>query len=111
MIRFLIIALLVIILFLFGLANLHVVELKTVFAGDVQASLAFLLLGAFVAGFLIAAVINAHQALRKKMRARTDRRRQERQTNIPSQPMLPAPPLIPGREESFVWESEAQSWR
>ena len=85
MIRFLTVAFFTIVVMLFGIANLHVVELKTVFSDDVRASLTFLLFAAFVAGFILATLLGLHQAFKN--------RRQDREH---AQPWLPVgPPRLP----------------
>ncbi len=90
MVYFLGIALVATLVTLFSLANLHIVELNTVFGEEVRASLAFLLLGAFVVGFTIASLISTYRSLKKRSKDRPTL-----QTAVESEPSrLPAPPHI-----------------
>jgi uncharacterized integral membrane protein len=62
-----------VILALFCIANLHVVEVKTVFGEDIRASLAFLLLGAFGAGFFCASLVSLYRAWKSRRREKAKR--------------------------------------
>lgn len=75
---------------IFCIANMHVVELYTVFSDDVHASLALLLLGSFVVGFVLATLLSMHRSLKTRQLART-------QAEVLPEvlvPQLPAPPQI-----------------
>ena len=99
MIRFSLVVLFTVLVLVFGLANLHVVELKTVFGGAVRASMAFLLLGAFGVGFVVAGLFGAHRSFTNRSR---DRQRM-RKPSEPDRPMLPPPPQMFVRD-SRNWE-------
>ena len=75
----------------FALANRRVVALDTVVAGDVQASLALLLFGAFSCGVAAAALWSIHRALRRRLRERAERERRA----ASEAELLPAPPYVP----------------
>ncbi len=93
MFRFIVLALLAVLVTLFGLSNLQVVELRTVFAEEVRASLAFLLLGAFASGFTIATLLNMHRNIQVRRRDRA-----HYQQLLEASPLLlPAPPQVPAR--------------
>lgn len=112
MIRFLLVAAVTVALLLFGLANLHVVELNTLYGGAVRGSLAFLLLGAFIGGFMVATIISLHQSFRHRKRARADREQVERQrVPEPRLPALPPPPQIPIPGYDRSWEPRLSRWR
>ncbi len=92
MVYFLGIALVTIVVLLFSLANLHIVELNTVFGEEVRASLAFLLLGSFVVGFTIATLVSTYRSLSLR-KLRHDRATM--QTDAESESTrLPSPPHI-----------------
>ncbi len=91
MLRLVLIGAITLVLTLFGIANLHVVELNMVVADDVKASLAFLLLAAFILGFIIASLIGQYRAIKSRQRNRTSVR-----SGTPPAPVgLPPPPQLP----------------
>lgn len=93
MVYFLGIATVAIVVTLFSLANLHIVELNTVVGEEVRASLAFLLLGAFVVGFTIATLVSTYRSLkkRKKNRAKFEIHAEPEPSRLPSPPLFQHP--------------------
>jgi uncharacterized integral membrane protein len=107
MIRFMTLLVASVVLLLFCLANLQVVELKTVFAEPVRASLAFLLVGSFMGGFFLATMVNLHQTFKSKLRER----QRKKQVGGFQPPLLPAPPQIPSRGLDGTWQPGTPGWR
>jgi len=97
-IRFALVVLFTVLVLVFGLANLHVVELKTVFGGAIRASMAFLLIGAFGVGFAVAGLFGAHRSLASRSH---NRQRMSKQSE-PERPMLPPPPQIFVRDSRYL---------
>lgn len=95
MIRFLSVASVSTVVLMIGISNLHLVELNTIFADEIQTSLAFLLFGAFAGGFASASLLGTHRALQ----IRRDHRKQFDQEMSHAAVMLPAPPQIPTRTD------------
>ncbi len=75
----------------FAVANLHIVVLNTVFGEGVRASLAFLLFGAFAAGYLVATLRRLGEAIDGKQRRGWPRRWGRRSVELPALPSIPSP--------------------
>jgi len=91
MIRFVVMSVVGSAVMVLGFSNLQLVELNTPFGEDVKASLAFLLLAAFLGGFLIASAMGIQRAWSTRRR-----HRQEFQAIVQTSPwLLPPPPQLP----------------
>jgi len=85
---------LALVLLVFAMANLQVVELQTRVAGEVRASLAFLLFGAFACGFGIAILWGAQLAVKRRLRERAETQAWDKSEAA----LLPPPPQVPWPE-------------
>ena len=108
MISFLLAALLTLAALLFGIANLHVVQVNTVFAESARASLTFLLLGAFGAGFMAATLMSMHRALKRRLEERAMPAEEDKR---PDASPLPPPPLIQVVAEGRIKGRSPSRWR
>lgn len=109
-VRFVGLAMFAVVVLIFGFANLHLVELNTVFTEEVKASLTFLLLAAFVSGFLTATLLGMQRVLKEKRSQRLQLQHvtESAQLAETTSVLLPAPPQIPMRIER---ESKRRFWR
>jgi uncharacterized membrane protein YciS (DUF1049 family) len=96
MARFFVTASLAAVAVVFGVANLQVVEVKTVIGDGFRASLTLLLGAAFACGFVAATLLRAQRSARRWWRERAERRRSLDDESA----LLPPPPRIvwPGDE-------------
>lgn len=104
MLRFILGLLFTILIALFGASNLHLVELNTVFGDDVKASLAFLLLGTFTMGFMLATLFALHRTFvtRRRHRIQYTELVEASPVALPIPPHIPQPVAIP--EKRRFWQ-------